>query len=92
LLHSKSLWLTAAPWCRLGKQGSVYSTIIEEVINSSRIDFEEAGINVSTLDDLKQVSNIYLLKFCRIFECWETGGFWAAVVGCCLFDLVLSPL
>lgn len=35
--------------------GSVYQSIIEEVINSSRIDFEEAGVNVSTLDDLKQV-------------------------------------
>ncbi|KAI5818362.1 transcription factor IIA, alpha/beta subunit [Pyronema omphalodes] len=35
--------------------GQVYSAIIEEVINSSRIDFEEAGINASTLDDLKAV-------------------------------------
>ena len=35
--------------------GNVYSSIIEEVINSSRIDFEEAGVNASTLEDLKQV-------------------------------------
>lgn len=30
--------------------------MIDEVINSSRIDFEEAGVNASTLDDLKKVS------------------------------------
>jgi transcription initiation factor TFIIA large subunit len=41
----------------LGAQGTVYHNIINEVINSSRIDFEEAGINVSTLEDLKQVSS-----------------------------------
>ncbi|KAI5844112.1 transcription factor IIA, alpha/beta subunit [Tricharina praecox] len=35
--------------------GTVYQSIIDEVINSSRLDFEEAGINVSTLEDLKQV-------------------------------------
>jgi hypothetical protein len=36
--------------------GSVYQTIIEEVINSSRVDFEENGIEESVLEELRQVS------------------------------------
>jgi hypothetical protein len=77
----------------LWKQGQVYSAIIEEVINSSRIDFEEAGINASTLDDLKAVSGFYLFMrvFCSVAHFRDVGwGNWGAtVVGCCLLDLVL---
>lgn len=36
--------------------GSVYQTIIEEVINSSRVDFEENGVEESVLEELRQVS------------------------------------
>ena len=36
--------------------GHVYQTIIEEVINSSRVDFEESGIEESVLEELRQVS------------------------------------
>ncbi|PWW78666.1 transcription factor IIA, alpha/beta subunit [Tuber magnatum] len=35
--------------------GEVYQRIIEEVIEASIIDFEEAGVNASTLQELKQV-------------------------------------
>lgn len=38
------------------KQGEVYQRIIQEVINTSVMDFEEAGVNASTLEELKQVS------------------------------------
>lgn len=44
-----------------GGQGSIYATVIDEVINSSRVDFEEAGVNSLTLDDLKKVSLIFLV-------------------------------
>lgn len=35
--------------------GSVYQSIIEEVINSSRVDFEESGVDDSVLEDLRKV-------------------------------------
>lgn len=38
--------------------GSVYQTIIDEVINSSRVDFEESGVEESVLEELRQVSRI----------------------------------
>lgn len=35
--------------------GSVYETIIQEVINSVRVDFEENGVDDGVLEDLKKV-------------------------------------
>lgn len=35
--------------------GNVYQTIIDEVINSSRVDFEESGVEESVLEELRQV-------------------------------------
>ena len=37
--------------------GNVYQSIIEEVINSSRVDFEESGVEESVLEELRQVSS-----------------------------------
>ena len=75
----------------LDKKGTVYSSIIEEVINSSRIDFEEAGINVSTLEDLKQVSGSSGSAAVRSFpHVGGRGGLWAAVVGCVAFWTLLA--
>jgi transcription initiation factor TFIIA large subunit len=34
--------------------GNVYQTIIEEVINSSRVDFDESGVEESVLEELRQ--------------------------------------
>lgn len=36
--------------------GNVYQAIIDEVINSSRVDFEESGVEESVLEELRQVS------------------------------------
>lgn len=36
--------------------GAVYSGIIEDVLNSSRVDFEENGIDDSALDVMREVS------------------------------------
>lgn len=36
--------------------GNVYQTIIEEVINSSRVDFEESGVEEAVLEELRLVS------------------------------------
>lgn len=35
--------------------GSVYKAIIEEVIESSRTDFEEGGVDESVLEELRKV-------------------------------------
>lgn len=35
--------------------GAIYRSIIEEVIESSRTDFEEGGVDESVLEDLRQV-------------------------------------
>jgi transcription initiation factor TFIIA large subunit len=42
--------------------GNVYQTIIEEVINSSRVDFEENGVEESVLEELRQVSHAMRLQ------------------------------
>ncbi|KAK9440438.1 Transcription initiation factor IIA large subunit [Metarhizium brunneum] len=34
--------------------GTVYQTIIDEVINSSRVDFEESGVEENVLEELRQ--------------------------------------
>jgi hypothetical protein len=36
--------------------GAVYAQIMADVIDSSRIDFEEMGVEESVLDELKKVS------------------------------------
>ena len=38
--------------------GAVYSQIITDVIDSSRVDFEEMGVEESVLEDLKKVSTL----------------------------------
>lgn len=44
--------------------GAVYQQIISDVIETSRIDFEEGGVEESVLEELKKVSNqhIYYLS------------------------------
>jgi transcription initiation factor TFIIA large subunit len=37
--------------------GAVYAQIITDVIDSSRVDFEEMGVEESVLEDLKKVSS-----------------------------------
>lgn len=57
------------------KQGEVYQRIIQEVIDTSVIDFEEAGVNASTLEELKQVSRAGTISFrCYLsFHPWSHG-------------------
>lgn len=42
--------------------GGVYQTIIEEVINSSRVDFEENGVEESVLEELRLVSSCLMSR------------------------------
>lgn len=37
--------------------GNVYQQIIQDVIDASKVDFEEAGVDEGVLDELKQVSD-----------------------------------
>lgn len=54
--------------------GNVYQAIIEEVINNSRVDFEESGVEESVLEELRQVSLLPIL-FTRSFRAAaETGA------------------
>ena len=47
--------------------GTVYSQIIQEVIESSRVDVEEGGIDESVLDELRQVSHSFFLFLLLFF-------------------------
>lgn len=42
--------------------GNVYQSIIEEVINSSRVDFEESGVEESVLEELRQVRSLSFVR------------------------------
>lgn len=55
--------------------GSVYQSIIEDVINSSRVDFEESGVDDSVLEELRKASTPPLpLRFlCRRHSLPSTG-------------------
>ncbi|KAG4222060.1 hypothetical protein PC116_g29465 [Phytophthora cactorum] len=37
--------------------GNVYQQIINDVLEASRVDFEEGGVDESVLEELKRVSN-----------------------------------
>lgn len=43
--------------------GNVYQAIIDEVVNSSRVDFEESGVEESVLEELRQVRDILFVEF-----------------------------
>ena len=43
--------------------GPVYDTIITEVINAVRVDFEENGVDDGALEDLKKVSRSFSAPF-----------------------------
>lgn len=43
--------------------GAVYQQIIRDVVDSSRVDFEEGGVDESVLDELSRVSCFHLLLY-----------------------------
>jgi transcription initiation factor TFIIA large subunit len=46
--------------------GTVYQQIIREVVESSRVDFEEGGVDESVLDELTRVSPaLSICQACR---------------------------
>lgn len=53
--------------------GNVYDHIIKEVVEASRVDFEESGIDDSVLEELRSVSQEGLTLFaCQVslFVCF----------------------
>ncbi|KAG6311163.1 hypothetical protein E4U22_002897, partial [Claviceps purpurea] len=42
--------------------GAVYQIIIDEVINTSRVDFEESGVEEHVLEELRQVSPLSIYR------------------------------
>jgi transcription initiation factor TFIIA large subunit len=51
--------------------GSVYQQIIKDVVESSRVDFEEGGVDESVLEELAAVSfaDIYFVALDIIRSC-----------------------
>jgi hypothetical protein len=54
--------------------GGVYQTIIDEVINSSRVDFEESGVEEAVLEELRQVSKPHSLDTVFPFSVRSAAG------------------
>jgi hypothetical protein len=56
--------------------GNVYQAIIDEVVNSSRVDFEESGVEESVLEELRQVRDILFVAFhvlpAFLVDSWES--------------------
>ncbi|KAF5631959.1 transcription factor TFIIA-L, partial [Fusarium tjaetaba] len=47
--------------------GNVYQAIIDEVVNSSRVDFEESGVEESVLEELRQEYGVTKdSRFCQV--------------------------
>lgn len=46
--------------CFVLLQGVVFDRVIQEVCDSSQIDFEEGGVDQQTLEDLRKVSLFHL--------------------------------
>lgn len=62
--------------------GNIYQQIINEVIEASRVDFEEGGVEESVLDDLRKVCFlwflnaiflIFLAACCNVVSCVRRG-------------------
>lgn len=45
--------------------GNVYDRIIKEVVETSRLDFEESGIDDAVLEELRSVSSLSISQ-CRL--------------------------
>ena len=45
--------------------GNVYDRIIKEVVETSRVDFEESGIDDAVLEELRTVSRVFAFA-CRV--------------------------
>lgn len=44
--------------------GNVYHQVIRDVIESSRVDFEEGGVDESVLEELSRVSSFLCISRC----------------------------
>lgn len=53
--------------------GNVYQTIIEEVINSSRVDFEESGVEEAVLEELRLVSTFASVSLFSLLQNLPSG-------------------
>jgi transcription initiation factor TFIIA large subunit len=49
--------------------GTVYQQIIQDVVESSRVDFEEGGVDEHVLEELKSVSLSPFSHVCQFRRC-----------------------
>lgn len=47
----------------ISPQGTVFDLVIQEVCDSSQVDFEESGVDQQTLLDLRQVCFFFFFDF-----------------------------
>ncbi|KAF5846128.1 hypothetical protein GGP41_008594 [Bipolaris sorokiniana] len=63
--------------------GGVYQQIMEKVIQASQNDFEESGVDQSTLEEMKQVccnlaSILAVAPFLASVAAWQPSRLWLA--------------
>jgi hypothetical protein len=68
--------------------GNVYQQIIADVIESSRVDFEEGGVDEGVLEELRLVSQPFPLLRCRFHQLHQILSFIIFCASfCSLFDV-----
>ena len=78
--------------------GSVYEQIIEDVLSTSRVDFEENGVDEVVLDELRRVSGSPSISFDPALDsaspCFHSSFFFVVSVSlspslpCLCFDAI----
>jgi Transcription factor IIA, alpha/beta subunit len=54
-----------------GQVGTVYQQIIQDVVESSRVDFEEGGVDEHVLEELKLVGSPFSLSLASVTQFWS---------------------
>ena len=57
-------------------QGSVYQRIMDDVIDSCQVTFEEDGVNQQTLDDLRKVGSLLAFHTYSPRYALRVNSFW----------------
>jgi transcription initiation factor TFIIA large subunit len=55
--------------------GNVYQQIIADVVESSRVDFEEGGVDEGVLEELRLVSLLFPLLRCCVHQWYQILSF-----------------
>ena len=67
--------------------GNVYQQIIADVVESSRVDFEEGGVEEGVLEELRLVSLLFPLLRCCFHQWHQILSFIFCALFCSSFDV-----